>query len=76
MMNDNKISVEQAAPVLGISPNQIRYYMQMNRFDPPIGQVRKVPGSKRHRYDIYKTKVMAYTGITEWPKERRKHEEI
>lgn len=68
MVNDtNKISVEQAAPVLGISPNQIRYYMRNNRFDPPIGQVRKVPGSTSYRYDIYKNKVMAYAGITSWP---------
>ena len=37
-----------------------------------VEQVRKVPGSKRHRYDIYKTKVMAYTGITEWPEGEEK----
>ena len=66
-MISQKITVEQAAPVLGISPNKIRYYMRNNRFDPPIGQVRKVPGSRSYRYDVYKGKVMAYAGITAWP---------
>lgn len=67
MTGKNRLSAEEAAPILGMSPNKIRYYMRMNRFDPPIGQVRKVPGGKSYRYDIYKAKVMAYTGLTEWP---------
>ena len=70
-MGGNKISVEEASGVLGISPAQIRYYMRAGRFNPPIGQVRKVPGRKSYRYDVYKAKVMEYAGLKEWPGEER-----
>lgn len=69
MLGKNKVSVEEAAPVLGISPNKIRYYMRAGRFNPPIGQVRKTERGKSYRYDVYKEKVMAYVGITQWPGE-------
>lgn len=64
-----KVTVQQAARVLGISQNKVRYYMRAKRFDPPIGQIRKSLTGKTYQYDIYKNKVMAYAGITEWPKE-------
>ena len=64
-----KVTVQQAARVLGISQNKVRYYMREKRFDPPIGQIRKSLTGKTYQYDIYKNKVMAYAGITEWPKE-------
>ena len=59
--------MEEAAPILGMSPNKIRYYMRAKRFDPPIGQIWRSLTGKTYRYDIYKAKVMAFTGITEWP---------
>lgn len=62
-----KITVDQASKVLGISPNEIRYCMRTKRFDPPIGQVRKARSGKSYRYDVYKNKVMKYAGIAEWP---------
>lgn len=66
-MTTQKITVEEAAPILGMSPNKIRYYMRAKRFDPPIGQIRRSLTGKTYRYDIYKAKVMAYVGIAEWP---------
>lgn len=67
MDTTNRITVEQASKVLGISPHEIRYHMRMRHFDPPIGQTRKSRSGKSYRYDVYKNKVMAYAGITEWP---------
>lgn len=71
MIGKNRVSVEEAAPVLGMSPNKIRYYMRAGRFNPPIGQIRQSLSGKTFRYDIYKNKVMAYVGITEWPEEEK-----
>lgn len=68
-MQNQKISVEQASLVLGISQNKIRYYMRTGRFNPPIGQVRKTASGKTYQYDVYKAKVMAYVGLTQWPGE-------
>lgn len=71
-MTPQKVSVNQAAEVMGLSPNEVRYCMRTKKFDPPIGQVRKSRNGKTYRYDVYKNKVMAYVGITEWPEEEEK----
>ena len=66
-----KISPEQAAPILGITPNEIRYCMRKGTL--PIGHARKSTRGKRSfRYDIYKHLVLEYVGLTEWPKGVRK----
>ena len=74
-MQGMKISPEQAAPVLCISPNGIRYYMRTNQFNPPIGRVRVVNNGtgtkKKYRYDIYKNMVMDYMNLKEWPEEEK-----
>ena len=69
-MQTQKISVEQAALILGISPNEIRYGLRKGTL--PIGHAR--PASKRtrgnkpsYRYDVYKNLVMEYVGLKEWP---------
>lgn len=67
-MNVEKISPEQAAPVLGISPNEIRYCLRKGTL--PIGHARPSNGiGKRttYRYDIYKHLVMKYCGLEQWP---------
>lgn len=68
-MENGKITPEQAAPVLGISPNEIRYCMRKGTL--PIGHARKANrGKRQYRYDIYKNLVMAYVGLKEWPEEK------
>ena len=55
-MDNQKITPEQAAPILGISPNNIRHSMRNGTL--PIGNVRpantKTRGHRQsYRYDIY-----------------------
>lgn len=73
-MEKLKISVEQAAPIMGISPNEIRYGMRMNKFNPPIGRARLANQNtgrrKKYRYDVYRNMVMEYIGLKEWPEGR------
>lgn len=73
-MEKMKISVEQAAPIMGISPNEIRYGMRNNKFNPPIGRARLANQNtgkrKKYRYDVYKNMVMEYMGLKEWPEGR------
>lgn len=66
--NSQKITPEKAAPILGISPNEIRYCLRKGTL--PIGHARKSnTGRKSYRYDIYKNLVMEYVGLKEWPEE-------
>lgn len=61
-----KISPEKAAPVLGLTPNEIRYCLRKGTL--PIGHARKSNrGKNSYRYDIYKHLVLKYVGLTEWP---------
>lgn len=65
-MDNEKISPEKAAPILGISPNEIRYCLRKGTL--PIGHARRSSRGKRtYRYDIYKNLVMEYAGLKEWP---------
>lgn len=75
-MKNEKISVEQAARVLGISPNEIRKRLRDGTL--PIGHARKSgtykqlisPGkyrtAVRYTYDVYKPLIMKYVGLEEW----------
>lgn len=66
-MNE-KISVETASKVLGISPNEIRKKLKKGDSDLPIGHARRSCGAKKtYRYDVYKNMVMQYAGLAEWP---------
>lgn len=73
-MEKLKISVEQAALVMGISPNEIRHGMRNNKFSPPIGRARLANQNtgrrKKYRYDVYRNMVMEYMGLQEWPERR------
>lgn len=65
-----KVTPEQVAPILGISPNEIRYCLRKGTL--PIGRARPSNSTARgrkksYRYDIYKNLVMEYAGLTEWP---------
>lgn len=55
-----RVSVEEAAEVLGISNQLLRLKMKDNSFDPPIGQAVKC-GTK-YEYLIYRSKLMKYIG--------------
>lgn len=68
-MQGMRISPEELAPVIGMSPNAIRYRMKNGTL--PIGSAVKVGdtrGKRRYRYDIFIPKVLEYTGLKEWPK--------
>lgn len=60
-----KISVEQASEILGISPNEIRFGIRNNMFEPPIGRCRKARSGESVRYDVYRNMVNEYAGIRE-----------
>lgn len=69
--SSQKISVEQVAKVLNLTPNYIRYKLRIGELK--IGRVRKPgKGEKHHHYDIYKNQVMKEFGLTEWPEEASK----
>lgn len=59
-MEKAKMTPEQASPILGISPNEIRYALRNGTL--PIGRARKANRGKGYRYDIYKDLVMKYIG--------------
>ncbi|MDO4647757.1 MAG: hypothetical protein Q4B26_03830 [Eubacteriales bacterium] len=80
-----RISVSQAAKILGVYPDTVRYMLRKEMSLAPekktfnIGQARpaKAQNSKRvkYRYDVYLPKVLAYIGIEsveELPEELRK----
>lgn len=76
-MDNQKITPEQAAPILGISPNNIRHSMRNGTL--PIGNVRpantKTRGHRQsYRYDIYKKLVLQYVGLAEWPEDKEEKE--
>lgn len=59
-MNCERLSVEEVAPILGISPNEIRYCLRKGTL--PIGAARKANRGKGYRYDIYRPLVEKYIG--------------
>lgn len=61
MADNARISVEQAAKIMGLTPAYIRYYMR--RGELPIGKAQKARSGKSYRYEIYKPLVEKYIGI-------------
>lgn len=59
-MSGQRISVEEAAPILGMTPNYIRYLMRTKRL--PIGEAVKNSTGTGYRYLIYRPLVEKFTG--------------
>ena len=61
-MKGDRLTVEEAAPLLGMTPNFIRYQMRKGNLQE-IGVAVKGTG-KQYRYIIYKPLVERFTGRT------------
>ena len=59
--NENNMTVEQAASLMGVSPQYIRAGLQQERL--PFGYAVKV-SARRYTYFISRNKFMEFTGIT------------
>lgn len=59
-MATKKLTVKEAADIIGMDTKTLRKSMVMKEFDPPIGRVRK-SGSK-YFFDIYENMVLRYIG--------------
>lgn len=69
-MRGEKLSVEEASKILGISPNEIRKRMRDKTL--PIGTARVVGrisynGRNRYAYDVFVPKLLEYTGLSQLP---------
>ena len=68
-MRGTRVSVEEAAPVLGVTPNKLRYMMR-NKKMPDIGEAIKRSGRNgrpRYEYHLYAPKILARVGLEKWP---------
>lgn len=54
------ITVNEAAKILGMSPQGVREHMKKNLFKVPIGYVTKPNG--KNRYNIYKGMINKHVG--------------
>lgn len=59
-MVSERVSVAEAAEMLGMSPQGVRIHMQRNLFRVPIGEVTR-PGG-RYQYHIYRDMLMRHMG--------------
>ncbi len=72
-MTVERISPEQAAKVLRISPGRIRNLMKINKL--PIGHyIPPAKGGINGQFFVYKHMVMEYLHLTEWPEEEKQNE--
>ena len=58
-----RVSVAEAAEILGMAVPTVRYFMWKNRFNPPIGYVMKPNGDRgRKTFYIYRDMLNKYVG--------------
>lgn len=55
-----RVSVKEAAAILGMAPQGVREHMRKNLFEVPIGEVTK-PGD-RYQYHIYRNMLDRHIG--------------
>lgn len=58
---NDRISVREAAAMLGMSEQGVKEHMKRNIFNPPIGHVTQV-GKSRKQYHIYRSMIERYVG--------------
>lgn len=58
-----KIKLDDAAKMLGMSPVEVRVGMRRNAFNPPIGRVKPSNSGKSMRYYVYKHMLYKYLGM-------------
>ena len=59
-MKGKRITVKEAAAILGMTPDYIHYHMRVG--DLPIGHVMKAAKGTRKQYIIFEDLVKAFTG--------------
>ena len=73
-----RVSVEEASEVLGITPTRIRnrlrrdYIKKTNDF--PVGHAHRAETGKTFRYELYKSMIMKYIGLDKWPEGEKEGE--
>lgn len=64
-----RLTVPEVAPVVGMSPGEMRKQLRQGKL--PYGRATLVKdhgnGRKRFRYDIWLPKLLEETGLSEWP---------
>lgn len=55
----DRITIAEAAMLLGMSPHDVRNDMKNNMFDPPIGRV-DIVGGTHNIYNFYRDAVKEY----------------
>lgn len=58
-MNE-KVSINETAKILGMSPSCVRIRMERNLFNPPIGRVIPSLSGKGTRYFVYREMLDRY----------------
>lgn len=58
-MNETVLRPEDVSEELGLSPTQIRNFMRLGRFNPPIGYAYKGTG-RQYSYRIYRSMLDEY----------------
>lgn len=57
-----RVSVEEAAKILGMSVQGVREHMKRNLFASPIGEVTQLKAGGRHQYHIYRDMLNRHVG--------------
>lgn len=77
-MESQRVTPEEAAKVLGVSPTRIRnrlkrdYLKKTNDF--PVGHAHRAETGKSFRYELYRSMIMKYMGLDKWPEEGKEGE--
>lgn len=57
-----RVTVDEAAKILGMSKQGVREHMKRNLFAMPIGEVTQVSRGGRHQYHIYRSLLDRHVG--------------
>lgn len=64
MVRTDRITVKEAAEILGMSQQGVKEHMKRNLFDPPIGHVTEITEGRK-QYHIYRNLVDKYISMQE-----------
>ena len=73
-----RVSVEEASAVLGIPPTRIRNRLRRDYIkkthDFPVGHAHRAETGKSFRYELYRSMIMKYMELDEWPEGEKEGE--
>lgn len=67
-----RVNVVNAARLLGMSPDRLRYALRQGRFrdiGEAVERKNKKTGKTQYSYYVYRRKVLERVGLNEWPGE-------